>query len=132
MAEAATAAKAADNTYELTYILNAVLNDEQLEDLVQRVDKFIEEHGGTVLDKNVWGTQRLAYPIEKRRNGFYVNLTFQSGGELITRLERALDINDNVLRYLTLKMDKRMIQHRAKRKAAAAQEAVESDEKDKN
>lgn len=132
MAEAATAAKAADNTYELTYILNAVLNDEQLEDLVQRVDKFIEEHGGTVLDKNVWGTQRLAYPIEKRRNGFYVNLTFQSGGELIARLERALDINDNVLRYLTLKMDKRMIQHRAKRKAAAAQEAVESDEKDKN
>lgn len=130
MAEDATAAKAADNTYELTYILNAVLNDEQLEDLVQRVDKFIEEHGGTVLDKNVWGTQRLAYPIEKRRNGFYVNLTFQSGGELIARLERALDINDNVLRYLTLKMDKRMIQHRAKRKAAA-QEAVEGAE-DKN
>lgn len=129
MAEDATAAKAADNTYELTYILNAVLNDEQLEDLVQRVDKFIEEHGGTVLDKNVWGTQRLAYPIEKRRNGFYVNLTFQSGGELIARLERALDINDNVLRYLTLKMDKRMIQHRAKRKAAA-QEAVEGVEKD--
>jgi len=131
MAEDATAAKAADNTYELTYILNAVLNDEQLEDLVQRVDKFVEEHGGTVLDKNVWGTQRLAYPIEKRRNGFYVNLTFQSGGELIARLERALDINDNVLRYLTLKMDKRMIQHRAKRKAAA-QEAVEDAEKDKN
>lgn len=132
MAESATAAKAADNTYELTYILNAVLNDEQLNDLVQRVDKFIEEHGGTVLDKNVWGTQRLAYPIEKRRNGFYVNLTFQSGGELIARLERALDINDNVLRYLTLKMDKRMVQHRAKRKAAARQEAAESAEKDKD
>ena len=125
-ATAASKAAAKKNTYELTYILNAVLNDDQLQDLVARVDKFIEEHGGQVLDKNVWGSQRLAYPIEKKRNGYYVNLTFQSGGDLITRLERALDINDNVLRYLTLRMDRRMIEHRAKRKAAAAQAAAEA------
>lgn len=124
---AATEAVAKRNTYELTYILNAVLNDDQLQDLVNRVDKFIEEHGGQVLDKNVWGSQRLAYPIEKKRNGYYVNMTFQSSGELIVRLERALDINDNVLRYLTLRMDKRMIQHRAKRKAAAARAAAEAE-----
>ncbi len=123
-----TAAKAAKkNTYELTYILNAVLNDDQLQDLVARVDKFIEEHGGEVLDKNVWGSQRLAYPIEKKRNGYYVNMTFLSEGDLIVRLERALDINDNVLRYLTLRMDRRMIEHRAKRKAAAARAAAEAE-----
>jgi small subunit ribosomal protein S6 len=128
MADVAAAEVAANrNTYELTYILNAVLNDDQLQDLVTRVDKFIEEHGGQVLDKNVWGSQRLAYPIEKKRNGFYVNMTFQSSGDLIVRLERALDINDNVLRYLTLRMDKRMIQHRAKRKAAAARAAAEAE-----
>lgn len=123
MADTTAAPAAKQSTYELTYILNAVLNDDQLEDLVARVDKFIEEHGGSVVDKNVWGSQRLAYPIEKKRNGYYVNLTFQSDGDVIARLERALDINDNVLRYLTLKMDKRMINHREKRKAAARLEA---------
>jgi small subunit ribosomal protein S6 len=113
------------NTYELTYILNAVLNDDQLKDLVNRVDKFIDEHGGKVVDKNVWGSQRLAYPIEKKRNGYYVNMTFESDGEVIAKLERALDINDNVLRYLTLRMDQRMLDHRSKRKAAAVLAAAE-------
>lgn len=123
MADIVAAPAAKQNTYELTYILNAVLNDDQLEDLVARVDKFIEEHGGSIVDKNVWGSQRLAYPIEKKRNGYYVNLTFRSEGDVIVRLERALDINDNVLRYLTLKMDRRMVNHREKRKAAARLEA---------
>lgn len=120
MADDTTTARAvAPTKYELTYILNAVLNDDQLNDLVSRIDRFIEEHGGKVLDKNVWGSQRLAYPIEKKRNGYYVNMTFEADGGVIAKLERAMDINDNVLRYLTLKMDQRMLDHRAKRKAAA-------------
>lgn len=115
---------AALNTYELTYIVNSVLSDEQIKDLVTRVDKFIVEHGGEIIDKDVWGSQRLAYPIQKKRNGFYVNMSFKAPGEMIVRFERALEINDNILRYLTLKMEPKMIRHREDRRKARVAEAA--------
>lgn len=107
------------NTYELTYILNAVLNEDQIKGLVNRISRFIEEHGGEILATDEWGSRRLAYQINKKRNGYYVNLYFRSEGELITRLERALEIEDDVLRYLTLKMDSKMLRHWEEQKSSA-------------
>ena len=92
-------------TYEMTYIVNAVFSDEQIKDLVDRVDSFIKEGGGDIVEKEEWGSRRLAYPISKKRNGYYVNLMFTAPGTLIARLERAMDINEGILRYLTLRMD---------------------------
>ncbi|QXD14481.1 30S ribosomal protein S6 [Rhodocaloribacter litoris] len=109
------------NTYELTYIINAAISDDQIKQLVQRVNKYIEEHGGKILEVDEWGNRRLAYPINKKRNGYYVNLYFEAEGDLIGRLERALEIDDNILRYLTLRMDARMLRHYEARKKAAAQ-----------
>lgn len=96
-------------TYELTYIVNGVINDDQIRGLVKRVHKFIEENGGDILEVDEWGTRRLSFPINKKRNGFYVNLYFEAEGELIVRLERALTLEDDILRYLTLKMDAKML-----------------------
>ena len=115
---------AANNTYELTYIVNSVLSEEQIKDLVARVDKYIVEHGGEIIDKDVWGSQRLAYPIQKKRNGFYVNMSFKAPGGIVARFERALEINDNILRYLTLRMEPKMIRHRDDRRKARAAEAT--------
>lgn len=111
--------------YELTYIITPVLSEEQIKDTVKRVNKLIESNGGTVTDIEEWGSQRLAYQINKKRNGYYVNLYFDGLGDSIPRLERSLEIDDNILRYLTLRMDKKMIQHYElrKQKAAAAPEA---------
>ncbi|HEX7070152.1 MAG TPA: 30S ribosomal protein S6 [Rhodothermales bacterium] len=99
------------NTYELTYIVNAVLNDDHIKDIVNRVNKFITEHGGEVLETDEWGTRRLAYPLNKKRNGYYVNVYFRAGGEMIQRLERALEIEDDVMRYITLRFDSKMLRH---------------------
>ncbi|MDX1545346.1 MAG: 30S ribosomal protein S6 [Rhodothermales bacterium] len=104
------------HTYEFTYIITPVISDEQTKDIVRRVQKFIEEHGGTVIEVDEWGSRRLAYPINKKRNGYYVNLYFEAPGEIIPRLERAMEIDDNILRYLTLRMDKKMLQHYERRK----------------
>ncbi|MDX1430650.1 MAG: 30S ribosomal protein S6 [Rhodothermales bacterium] len=113
-----------NNTYELTYIVNAALSDDQIKDIVARVHKFLEESGAESIETEEWGNQRLAYPINKKRNGFYVNVYFQSDGDAIVKLERALEINDSVLRYLTLRMDAKMLRHFESRKerAAAAKE----------
>ena len=107
------------NMYEFTYIITPVLSDEQIKDTVKRVNKLIESNGGKVIDIEEWGSRRLAYQINKKRNGYYVNLYFEAPGESIPRLERSIEIDDNILRYLTLRMDKKMIQHYELRKQEA-------------
>ncbi len=108
------------NTYELTYVVNAAISDEQIKDMVARVTKYIANNGGEVLDQDEWGNQRLAYPINKKRNGYYVNMYFKAPGEMIAKMERALEINDNILRYLTLRLDAKMLRHYEARKTAKA------------
>ena len=106
------------STYELTYIINAVLSEEQTKSAVARITRNIEEQGGEILEVDEWGTRRLAYPIRKKRNGYYVNLYFRAAGEIIPRLERSLEIDADVLRYLTLKLDAKMLRHHELQKQA--------------
>lgn len=120
------------HTYELTYIVNSVLNDRQTKDVVKRVNRAIEDHGGEIIEVDEWGTRRLAYPIKKRRNGYYVNMYFRASGELVERLERLMNITDNILRYLTLRMDQTMLrqyeQRKQKEQLKAEQKAAESED----
>ncbi len=97
--------------YELTYILTPVLSADQTAEVVARINVIIEGAGGTIIDVDQWGVQKLAYPVDKKRNGYYVNLYFEGPGTMIPRVERALTIDDNVLRSLILAMDKSMIAH---------------------
>ena len=114
------------NTYEFTYIVSSVLGDDQIKNLVNRVTKFIEKEGGNIIEVDEWGSQRLAYPIDKKRTGYYVNAYFEAEGDLIARLERALTLEDDILRFLTLKMDAVMLRHYEERKKARAREQAES------
>lgn len=117
------------NTYELTYIVNSVISDEQVKDMVSRVTTFVTENGGDIIEVDEWGARRLAFPIQKKRNGYYVNMYFTAPGELIPRLERTLEIDDNILRYLSLRMDPKMVRHyeASKTKRAAEAEAPEAE-----
>ena len=99
------------NTYELTFIVNAVLSEDAAKTLADRYTTYIGENGGKVLQSQFWGSRRLAYPINKKRNGFYFNVFFEAPGRVIGRLERALEIEDDVMRYLTLRLDAKMLRH---------------------
>lgn len=122
------------NTYELTYIVNSVISDEQVKDMVSRVTNYVSENGGDIIEVDEWGARRLAYPIQKKRNGYYVNMYFNAPGDIIPRLERSLEIDDNILRYLTLRMDPKMVRHyeqsKTKRNTAAVEAAPEETEED--
>ncbi|BBM68781.1 30S ribosomal protein S6 [Rhodothermus marinus] len=111
------------NFYELTYIINAALSDDQIKEVIRRVNQYIEEHGGEIVEVDEWGTRRLAYPIQKRRNGYYVNMYFRAPASLIAALERFLEIDEQVLRYLTLRMDAKMLRHYERRKQQAVEAA---------
>jgi len=108
--------------YELTYVISGVVQQNQVDDIVRKVNHFVESNGGDVLEVDEWGNQRLAYEIDRKRSGYYVNMYFQAPGPLIQRLENELEVNDDVLRYLTLRMDEKMKRHYEKRKERRAQE----------
>jgi small subunit ribosomal protein S6 len=121
--------------YELTYVISGVVKQNQVDDIVRKVNHLIESNGGDVLEVDEWGNQRLAYEIDRKRSGYYVNMYFQAPGTLIERLERELEVNDDVLRYLTLRMDAKMQRHYEKRKQRraeeeAAEEAAEGESAD--
>lgn len=103
--------------YEFTYILDGVLAEDQIKDLVGRINKFITKNGGEIVDSDEWGMRQLAYPIRNRSNGYYVNLYFISDPDLPAKLERTVRIEESVLRFLVLKLDPKMKRHHEKQKA---------------
>ena len=118
--------------YELTYILTSVLSSEQIAEVVSKITAAVENAGGDVKQVDQWGMKRLSYPVAKKRNGYYVNMYFEGPATMVARIERLLSIDDHVLRYLTLAMDKKMLfafdtKRRSSEAAAVSQEGEETD-----
>jgi small subunit ribosomal protein S6 len=108
--------------YETTFIVNASLDDPQVEAVIGRVQETITKNGGTITAVNKWGRKRLSYPINKKTNGFYINLEFTAPGSLLAPLERSFQLDELVLRHLTIAFDRRALKAReAASRAAAAQ-----------
>lgn len=111
--------------YELMYVVNSVINDDQIGDICDRVVAYIRDNNGDIVEEDRWGSRRLAYPIEKKRNGYYGLVYFRAEPELIARLDRALRINDDILRHMVLRYDAKMERHFQNRKSETPQEAAE-------
>ncbi len=98
--------------YELTYIINPVLEEDQFKAAVETINKLITDNGGEIDEVEEWGLRKFAYEIDKKGNGYYVNAYFAAPAEAIAVIERFMRIEDNYLRYLTLKYDAKMLRHR--------------------
>lgn len=110
--------------YETTYIINATLEDNDVEQVITRVSDYITNQGGTIQELNKWGRRRLAYPINKKSNGFYVHCIFDSPANAIPQLERFFVLDDNVLRHLTLELSEDLRTFRKNRAIAQAERAA--------
>ena len=111
--------------YEATFIINAALEDTEVDEVVKRVTDYIEEHGGSFVELNKWGRRRLAYPIKKKYNGFYVYAAFEAPSNSIPLLERFMILEDNVLRHLTMQLDPKLREFRKMRAEAQALRAAQ-------
>lgn len=98
--------------YETTFIVNAALEDTQIDTVIGRVQDLITSNGGEVAALNKWGRKRLAYTIGKKNNGYYVNIEFKAPGHFIAQLERFYRLEENFIRHLTIQVDKRAIKAR--------------------
>ena len=109
--------------YETTFIVNASLDDSQVDAVIGRVQDTITKNGGTVTALTKWGRKRLAYSISKKTNGFYVNIEFKAPSTLPGTLERAFQLDEMILRSLMITLDPKALQARAAAAAAAASAA---------
>ena len=91
--------------YELALVVNAKIEDEAREAVVEKAKSYITRYGGTVTEVEEWGKKRLAYEIQKMREGFYYFIQFEAEATCPAEVERHVRIMDNVLRYLVVKKE---------------------------
>ena len=91
--------------YETMYILRPDIAEEEVTKHIEKYNKILEKNGGKVLDSQMRGKRRLAYTISKHREGIYVQLSHQGDGQHIAKIEKAMRLSEDVIRYLTIKQE---------------------------
>ncbi len=114
--------------YECTFIVNPGLDDAQIESTVKMAEDTVVKNGGEIVNTDHLGRRRLAYPIAKKHNGFYVTLEFEAEGRIVEKVERFLTLDENVMRYLTVMLDARELEAKRTRAALAQQEKEKEQE----
>ncbi|MBI4302388.1 MAG: 30S ribosomal protein S6 [Chloroflexi bacterium] len=92
-------------SYELVLVINPDLPDENIQATIDKVTGFITEKGGAVTTVDQWGKRKLAYPIKHFTLGHYVLTQFSLEPKLTTELEGGLQISEDVLRHLLVKLE---------------------------
>lgn len=93
------------NKYELLTIFNGALTDEQKEAIVTKYTQLMEANGGKVLTVNKWGMKKFAYPIDYKKEGYYVFFEFENAPEVPAKINALMNIDENVLRSLCLRKE---------------------------
>ena len=93
------------NKYESIYIIKPDVEEAGIKELVEKFNTLIETEGGKVSETQEWGLKRLAYPIQKKEQGYYVLVNFEAKPESIVELERVYKITDSVMKFITIRKD---------------------------
>ena len=84
------------NKYELALVVNAKIEDEERAAVVEKAKEYVTRYGGTITEVDEWGKKRLAYEIQKMREGFYYFIRFDANADCPAEVERHVRIMDNV------------------------------------
>ena len=94
---------AKDFIYETMYILRPDLGDEAVDQAIEKYQSVLKENGAEIIETQHRGKRRLAYEISRNREGIYIQMNYRVGGGAVAALERAMRLNEDVIRYLTVK-----------------------------
>ena len=94
------------NNYEVMFIIEAALEEDKKEATVEMVKEIIST-GGEVGKVNIWGNRKLAYPINKKNEGYYAVIEFTANSELPKELDRRLKISDSIIRHIIINKDEK-------------------------
>ncbi len=93
------------NKYELLTIFNASLSDEEKEKIVNKYTQLMEANGGKVLAVNKWGVKKFIYPIDYKKEGYYVFFEFENAPQVPAKINALMNIDENVMRSLCLRKE---------------------------
>ncbi|MCG6915255.1 30S ribosomal protein S6 [bacterium BMS3Abin03] len=113
-----------ERIYESAVLLNAALEDEQIQSLISRIKELITTNGGEISEIEDWGRKRLAYMVNKNKIGYYAIFRFNALPDIISKLERFYKLEDNILRYLTIKLSKGALEQMEINKSKSSAEAA--------
>lgn len=91
--------------YETMYILRPDIGDEQVNQAIAKYENLIREAGANDIEIQNRGKRRLAYEINRHRDGIYIQMNYTGPGKIIALMERAMRLSEEVIRYLTIKQD---------------------------
>lgn len=113
--------------YECAVLINAALEDEQIDTIINRIKETISGNDGEIREIENWGRKRLAYMVKKSKIGYYAIFRFDALPDLISKLERFFQLDENILRYLSVNLNKDALEQieRDKSKATELEKGVE-------
>ncbi len=92
--------------YETMFILKPNVEEEQRNAVIEKFKNIINE-GGEIVSVDEWGIKKLAYEIQKFKEGFYVLINFKSNSDVLNELERNYRISDDVIRFIIINLDEK-------------------------
>ena len=104
------------NHYETVFILTPVLSDQQMKEAVEKFEKVLTDNGASIVNEEIWGLRKLAYPIQKKSTGFYSLVEFDGDPTIVKKLETAFRRDERVLRFLVFRNDKYAAEYAEKRR----------------
>jgi len=115
--------------YELGFILNPEVNEEQTGAVLTRISQVVADHDGQIVRVNQWGRRRMAYPIEHHRDGYYLFIDMILTPETVAELDRMLKVSEDVLRHMVIRRDPKAVQkEREEYEARAAAQEQEQEQ----
>jgi len=93
------------NKYELAVVVNAKIEDDERAQVIEKVKALIERFGGQISDVDEWGKKRLAYEIQKMKEGYYYFIHFEADAETPGEIEQRIRIMEGVIRYLCARQE---------------------------
>lgn len=120
--------------YETIFIVDPDISDEERAPLFEKITELIPQQDGLLIEFDEWGTKKLAYEIKKKIRGHYIRLDYCGTGPLVDEIERLFKIDERILKYMTVLLDKNIELDKIKEEIAAkeaekkqADKAVESE-----
>ena len=93
------------NKYELAVVVSAKIEDDARTEIIEKVKALVERFGGQISEVDEWGKRRLAYEIQKMKEGYYYFVRFEADSTVPAEIESRLRIMDNVLRFLCVRQE---------------------------
>ncbi|MCK5704329.1 MAG: 30S ribosomal protein S6 [Cyclobacteriaceae bacterium] len=116
--------------YETVFILTPVLSDAQMKDTAEKFKKVLTDHGAEIINSEIWGLKKMAYPIQQKSTGFYNFIEFTSEPGVVASLELEYRRDEKVLRFLTTALDKHAMEYNVKRRSGAFNKKKEEPKKE--